>query len=363
MKPRIYITLILNLLAYNSPLFSQFHSEFFSNPIENQADSGKLSLTINASGFFHNNEFFSTDVEGYTLTGNYIQPLLQYSIAENLSIGAGVHLLKYNGRENFSQKLPLLNIKYQASDNFEILLGSFNGGDNFQLPEMLYAREMQFTNLVNNGVSLKYDKNKVRVQSWLDWERFIEPGDFFREEFSFGSSAHFLILDNEKTAVVIPLYLMANHKGGQINNNNQPIETIADISSGLEYSMKLKNRHIEKVKFEALFFLEKDIENLQNGNAFKIQTTGINKLIHASLGYFHANNWESVHGNPFLFCGDFNTTDTKNMILIKTGIAKNITKGSAFSLRFEGYYDLKTNKLQYMYGFYLTINEFIHVLK
>ena len=156
---------------------------------------------------------------------------------------------------------------------------------------------------------------------------------------------------------------MANHKGGQINNNNQPVETIADVSSGLEYSMKLNKQHIERLKFEALVLLEKDIESLQNGNAFKIQTTGINKLIHASLGYFHAKNWESVHGNPLLFCGDFNTTDTKDMILLKTGIAKNITKGSSFSLRFEGYYDLKTNKLQYMYGFYLTVNEIIDLLK
>ena len=359
MKKILFIFLLLGFLSQNSVLFSQFHSEYFSSAIESPVDSSKLSLTINASGFFHNNEFFSTDVEGYTLTGNYIQPFIQYSIAENLSIGAGAHLLKYNGQEGFNQKLPLLNIRYQASENFTILLGSYNGGDNFKLPEMLYARELQFTKLVNNGVSIKYNNERIRVQTWLDWERFIEAGDFFREEFSFGTSAHYSVINNEQTELSIPLYLMANHKGGQINSNNQPVETIADLSSGLEYSMKLNMRLIEKVKFEGLFFLEKDIESLEDGNAFKIQATGTNKFAQASLGYFHANNWESVHGNPLLFCGDFNSTDTKNMILIKTGIAKNITKHSAFSLRFEGYYDLDSQRLQYIYGIYLNVREVV----
>lgn len=363
MKKRLYIFLIIIFIGKESIVFSQFHSEYFNSSIEKPEDTDKLFLNLNASGFFHNNEFFGTDAEGYTLTGNYFQPSLSYSITDNLQIGAGVHLLKYNGQEGFNQQIPLLNISYKVFDNLEILLGSFNGGDNFLLPEALYARELNFTALVNNGARIKYKSESVSVMTWLDWEKFIEMGDPFREELSFGTHIEYSLIRNEKFELRIPLFLLANHKGGQINNNNQPVETIADLSTGIKYSRNPDWDLLDSLNFEALIFLESDIENQESGTAFYIGTEVRKSIISASAGYFHANNWESIHGNPLLFAGDFNTENTKNMLLLKAGIGKNITKKSSFSLRFEGYYDLGINKFQYVYGFYLTVNEALRLIK
>lgn len=363
MKKRIYIFLIIIFCWQESEVLSQFHSEYFNSSTETPEDKGKLILNLNASGFFHNNEFFGTDVEGYTLTGNYIQPSLSYIIADNLKIGAGIHLLKYNGQEGFNQQIPLLNISYNPINNLEILLGSFNGGDNFLLPEALYARELNFTGLVNNGARIKYESERISVRTWLDWEKFIEMGDPFREELSFGTHLEYSLLKNEKYELRIPLYLLANHKGGQINNNNQPVETITDLSTGLKYSLKPSWEVLDSLSFEALIFLESDIGSQQSGKAFYIGTEVRKSIISASAGYFHANTWESIHGNPLLFAGDFNTENNKNMVLLKAGIGKSISKKSSFSLRFEGYYDLGINKFQYIYGFYLSVNESVGLFK
>ncbi|MCF8307354.1 MAG: hypothetical protein K9I80_13055 [Ignavibacteriales bacterium] len=363
MKKQIYIFFILSFLWQPFDIFSQFQSEYFNSSYEKPVDSAKLTLNLNAAGFFHNNEFFNTDVEGYTLTGNYIQPSFIYSINENLRIGAGIHLLKYNGEEGFNKTQALLNISYDALNNLEILLGSYNGGDNFLMTEALYARELNFTNLVNNGVRIKFHSQKIYLQTWLDWERFIEYGDPFREEFSFGTNFAYTFPENEKYNLKIPLYIMVNHKGGQINNNNQPVETIADLSTGVNYSRKLDINFIDSLTLEGLIFLENDISSQQSGTAFYIGTEISKSLVAASVGYFHAKNWESVHGNPLLFAGDLNSERTKNIILLKAGIGKNITKKSTFSLRFEGYYDLGINKFQYLYGLYLVVNEPLRILK
>lgn len=363
MKKQIYIFLILAVFVQKSDVFSQFHSEYFNSSIEKPEYKGKLILNLNASGFFHNNEFFGTDVEGYTLTGNYIQPSICYLITDNLRIGAGIHLLKYNGQEGFNQQIPLLNISYGPIDNLEILLGSFNGGDNFLLPEALYARELNFTNLVNNGARIKYKSERISVQTWLDWEKFIEWGDPFREELSFGTHLEYSVIKKEKYQIRIPVYLLANHKGGQINNNNQAVETIADLSTGLKYSLKPEWKALDSLSFEALVFFESDIESEQSGTAFYVGTEARKSIISASAGYFHANNWESIHGNPLLFAGDFNTESSKDMVLLKAGIGKSIGNKSSFSLRFEGYYDLGINKFQYIYGFYLTVNEALQLIK
>lgn len=338
-------------------LFSQFHSEYFNTSIEKSVDSEKLMLNLNAAGFFHNNEFFGTDVEGYTLTGNYIQPSLIYSISDDLRIGAGAHLLRYNGEEGFNEKFPMLSIMYKPMENLEILLGSYNGGDNFLLPEALYARELNFTKLVNNGANIRFNNENIYVQTWLDWEKFIEFGDPFREEFSFGTHVSYNLLKKESYELRIPLYFIANHKGGQINFNNQPVETIADFSTGIEYSRKSDMTILDSLNFASLIFLEKDIESQESGAAFYLGTEVSKSILATSIGYFHAKNWESVHGNPLMFAGDFNSEDTKNMILFKAGIGKKITEKSAFSLRFEGYYDIGINKFQYSYGLYLVVNE------
>jgi hypothetical protein len=346
----IFILLICPLIGE-----SQFHSEYFTR--EPGLDSSGFTVSLNAAGFFHNNEYFSTDEKGYTLPGNYFQPLIKYRLNSELSVSGGLHFLKYHGQDGFNQLDPFFNIKYDFAEKGNILIGSYNGGDYHQLPEELMAREIHFSDLVMNGVLINYSSGRWETRTWIDWERFIERGDPFREEFSFSFTGKYSLIKNENQEFLIPLYFMANHKGGQINNRTRPVETISDFSSGLIYKKPINNSIFDNLDINGLVFLEGDTENQESGYAFLGQGNITGEILSLSLGYFYGSNWESIKGNPLLFCGDDNSIDTKSMILLKAGLGKSISKTSTFSIRFEGYYDTSLEKMQYLYGLYLVINE------
>lgn len=358
-KPRTFflkkICVSLLILIHFGSVQSQFHSKYFQHEIP--ADSSKFLLCIDGAGFFHNNEYFSTDEEGYTLIGNYFKPVLRIRIKEELSVSGGYHFLRFHGQNGFHSETPYLNLDYQFHENGNLLIGSFMGGDNHHLPEALYARELHFNNQVMNGVLINFRKWGLKTRTWLNWERFIELGDPFQEEFSFSFSGSYQIQTKNARVWEIPFYFMANHKGGQINNSSLDVETIADFSSGLSLKNPVDLPLVNELEFKGLAFLESDIDEDEDGMAFMGQAIGSGDLVSASLGYFYGKNWESIHGNPILFCGDDNSCSVKSMILLKAGIGKSIGKGSNFSMRFEGYYDTGTNKLQYMYGIYLIVSE------
>lgn len=337
-------------------LSAQFQSEYFRTE-SNRTDTSRYLLNLNAAGFFHNNEFFSTDEEGYTLTGNYFQPTFRFRVNNDLSFTTGMHILKFHGQDGFNQVNPFFNIVYDFSERGNILIGSYNGGDNNKLPEPLYAREKQFTDLLLNGVLINYNASRWQTRTWLNWERFIETGDPFRERFTFCMSGSYFLSRDEEREIEIPLYFLANHRGGQINNNNQPVETIADLSTGIVVKQAVNFNIIDELEFTGLGFQEFDIDADGQGFALLGQVEGKGDILSAALGYFYGNNWESIQGNPLLFCGDNNSVDTKSMILLKAGIGKSIGRGSSFSMRFEGYLDTALQKMQYTYGIYLIINE------
>ena len=347
--------IILLLVIFPVIAECQFHSEFFTrDPI---ADTSAFILSLKAAGFFHNNEYFSTDEEGYTLPGNFFQPAIKYRFNSELSVSGGLHFLKFHGQDGFNQLEPFFNIKYDFTEKGNILIGSYNGGDYHQLPEALLAREIHFTDLVMNGVLINYSSGRWHTRTWIDWERFIEKGDPFREEFSFSFSGKYSLIKNENQEFLIPLYFMANHKGGQINIRNQPVETITDFSSGLIYRRDVNTSIFDIMDVNGLVFLEGDSGNQESGLAFLGQGNITGEMLSLSLGYFYGSNWESIKGNPLLFCGDNNSVDFKSMLLLKAGLGKSISKSSSFSIRFEGYYDTSLQKMQYLYGLYLVINE------
>lgn len=351
---KIYVIVIFVLST--TMLDAQFESRWFtSDPVAD--DSSKYNFYIRAAGFFHNNEFFSTDEEGYTLIGNFLQPAFRLRLNNELSLTAGIHMLKYHGQNGFNQAEPLFNISYSFSPGGNLLIGSYNGGDRLGLPEELYARELEFTRQLMNGILIDYSASGFTTRTWLDWESFIERGDPFREVFTFGFAGSYDFISDENKSFRIPLFFLVNHKGGQINNSNLPVETIADLSSGIIFETSLDNRLFPKVSFRGMGFLENDVVNDEDGFALLGQVEGKNELLALAAGYFYGNHWESIHGNPLLFSGDANTVNHKNMILLKAGIGKVLGSGNSISLRFEGYYDIGIKKFQYTYGIYLVVNE------
>ena len=314
-----------------------------------------LQLEINSSVFFNNKEFFGVGTEGYTLTGAYFQPRLRYSITKQLSMAAGVHLLKYYGRNEFSQILPVFSIDYRPNEKFTLIAGSFNGGESFGLPEAMYMFENQFTHLLNNGILMNYSSGNISSKIWLNWEKLIFPADTIQEMFTFGSSNRIGLIKNKQISLDIPLWLLAHHKGGQINNSNEKVVTKLDLGTGLELRKKLDNNFFKELVLNPLVFIDLDENDNEQGFAVQPQAGFRNDYLEVSLGAFYGKQYQSYWGNPILFSplvrqepfvNDTNRLD----LLFKAGFGKKFGSGSFLQLQFKGYYDTKIGKFQYFYG-------------
>ncbi len=261
----------------------------------------KLNLRLNSGTFFNNKEYFGTETEGYTLTGAYLQPVLTYSITRDLSLSAGIHLLQYFGREGLEQKLPVLSIDYAPAENFHLLIGSYNGGERFQLPEAMYMPEKQLTGLLNNGLLIEYSSPAISSSIWLNWEQLIFPADTFQEMFTFGTSNIFTLQENDQGSLKLPLWAIVHHKGGQINNSSEKVVTKTDLGSGIEYIRKTGNDFFKEILMQPLIFADLDERNEERGFAFQPQVGFRNDFMEISVGAFWARKYQSYWGNPILF--------------------------------------------------------------
>ncbi len=367
-KMKTHLLLLIFLFTSLASINAQVLQDFYRDNESPTDSTSLLQLEINSSVFFNNKEFFGVETEGYTLTGAYFQPRLRYSITKQVSMATGIHLLKYYGREEFSQVLPVFSIEYRPDERFTLIAGSFNGGESFGLPEAMYMFENQFTHLVNNGIMLDYNSGNINSMIWLDWERLILPADTFQEMFTFGSSNRIVLLNNEKNSLDIPIWLLAHHQGGQINNNKAKVVTKLDLGTGIEFKRKLNNIFFKELILNPLLFIDLDENKHERGYAFQPQGGFRNDMLEVSLGAFYGHRYQSYWGNPILFSPlvrpEPYTNDTNRLdLLIKAGFGKKFSSGSFLQFQFKGYYDTQIGKFQYYYGLQMLAKIKVKVMK
>ncbi len=360
MTGKFFVFLVV--LLYFSQANAQFLTGNYNQEVTISRKAGELSLSVNASTFFNNNEFFGTNVEGYTLTGAFLQPVVNYSVSDNLSFGTGIHLLRYNGRSEFEQILPLFRIDYRVSETFRVTMGSFNGGSMLHLPEPLYKFENHFTSLVNNGIRLDYHGERIKSLTWLDWEHFILPGDTLQEQFTVGNSNFFTLLENETFSLTLPVHFVVHHQGGQINITDKPVISTLNFATGINMSYHFNEEKNGEVYICPLIFYDGNNETDRHGIALYPRAGISYGMYGLTAGYFRGNKFESIHGEPLFFSplpvpAKPIPDDVRSLITFKAGIGKKITGSSSVLLRFEGYYDTNIQKLEYTYGLHLVLNE------
>src|SRR5262245_11204659 len=90
-EPRARVILSIALLVMlRGTSFAQLNNRVFEDRISvEETDSGKLFAGLNALGFFKNNEYTQTIIDGYTMFGYQFQPYVSYHLTRNLRIDAG----------------------------------------------------------------------------------------------------------------------------------------------------------------------------------------------------------------------------------------------------------------------------------
>jgi hypothetical protein len=327
----------------------------------------KLFLDIQGSTWFYNNEYFNPFYKGYTLIGANFQPILVFQTNPKLKFSAGTILHRFYGDNQKTSANPLFSIEYRPNSRFSVLMGSYNGGENHGLHEVLFSFENHLTDIIENGILINYANSRITSESWLNWESFILPGDTLQEEFTAGSSNHIKLLEFSSWKISLPVNLLAHHAGGQINLSDKPVETLINISEGLKVSrfIKTKPDNIIFAEFSVFHSIGDFIPS--PGWAFSGKTGIQTEHFEINAEYFRADDFISFEGNPLFRTHEISVNPAipfqyggkLEMLNFKAGFRQKTGRNSFLFLRFEGYYFTGSSKLDYSYSLHFQARDFL----
>lgn len=339
--------------------FAQVNDNYI---VDYKQDTNKFNLHLENCNFVWNNEYFNPIVNGYTLIGYFFTPTVEYSFTPNIRASAGVHLLKYSGKDKFSRIVPVYSVTYQKKD-FLFIMGTLKGTVNHKLSDALFLSERYFTDNIENGVQALWNKPKLFLDIWLDWRNFIFKNDANQEHLTAGISSQIHLIKNDSWQLTIPASLLLEHRGGQIDTSAANMKTAINYGVGLNTIYSLNSKWINKIGIGGQYVGFKD-NSPTVGSLYK---SGYGTMVDVSVyrgssflkfGYWNAEKYLSILGHPIYQCMSEKGSDAKNreLLVTKLYLDYNIYKGINLGFTSEAFYDLKTYDLDFTVGLTLLIN-------
>ncbi len=328
-----------------------------------QADSGKLFLGINFLGFGKNNEYFDTTVDGYTLFGYQINPYLSYHLAKNVRLDAGVYAQKDFGNDEYSEVAPTLSLKV-TNRNFNFIFGTLEGSLNHRLIEPLYDFERVLNRRLENGIQILWMKDDLFLDVWVDWQNMIYFDDTQPERFAGGISFNKTMLRKGGFHVDLPIQLLADHQGGQIDVPGNPVITRYNGAAGLTLES-------ESTGFVSSWGIKSYVAGFRTSTDQLAYEDGygifVNPYITTKIGvtlmgsYWNGNEFLTIQGGQIYPSVTESYPDRKDEIreffMLRFLYDLKLTDGLMLSARAEPFYDTYAKAIEYSFGVYLNFSD------
>jgi hypothetical protein len=329
------------------------------------ARSGQFYIKLRNANFFKNNEYASEFRAGSSLTGLFIRPSLDYYLGPRTMVRAGVHLLKYYGRDEIDRTSPVLTIHHILNDHVSMVFGTIYGTVNHGLKEPIFGFEKFLVDNYENGIQFLLDYSSFRGDIWLNWEQFIKEGDPFQEKFTLGVSTYFDLYQDGAIKLGIPFQGLIRHTGGQIDNTNLPAGTKSNWLQGLVMEIKGDGGFVNRLVLEQNWLQFVEINpggnitvpyGFANYSIFKMET----KLGDLSFGYWKASDFEAPHGEGLFlphsdYLDNFYMAD-REVLSVKYQYYAPLNKFLDFILRFEPYYHFHSGRIDHSFSVFLVVD-------
>ena len=356
-----------SLIAQNEYAFEKTY-----HTIDTTVAEGTLSLAVVNKNFFRNDEYFGDYVEGYTLPGYSIRPTLMYQVAPNVSLEAGAELLQYGGEDKYDRVVPYLSAQWQVCKNVRLTMGCIEGASRAGLSEAIYDDEHQLNMLPETGAQVHVRGEKLNFTLWMNWQQFIKRFDTIPERFMAGIALDYEPSNKQSEwSLSVPLRLTISHIGGQISDYPERMQSLANGSLALRVGRHFDNTFVRSLTFdmEGLFFYTmsgSDVRPFADGLALYPKVKIDTKIFGATLGYYTAKNFFSLHGNP-LFMSLSNYQDyyqaKRHMVTFEGHINHSIHRDVRFTIGAKGYFDTDASAVEYWYAFALVITPQWNIIK
>jgi len=343
------------------------HSSLFTFPSSlSEADSNKLSLGADFTGFFKNNEYFSPVAVGQTLPGSVLNLALGYQVAGKFKAELGAYAVKYSGHIPLENLQAFVRFQYAITPQFNMVMGNLYSGVNHRLIEPLYQWERHFTDNPESGLQFILHTDRWFSDVWVDWQHFIQRGDPVLESLVFGTSvARQLTGNDSRFGLTIPLQLLIHHQGGQIDTSDEPMIVLGNMATGFCSRLNMNNGKIRSVGLDVYLAGYWDRYSNEALRPYD-RGWGVYPVLYMDVspfklmaGYWYAEKFHAFEGESLF--GSFDPyypqkqLPTRNLVTFKFIFDKQLFKEVSVGAKLETYSDLDRGETDYSFCVHLRL--------
>jgi hypothetical protein len=182
------------------------------------ADSLRWGMSFHSFNYLRNTEYFNNVELGRTLFGTQLHPSVFFQPNSYVKLQAGVFLQSDFGATPYINRIvPTLSLKISSKNNKRsFTFGTLEGALAHRLIEPMFDISSAIEKRIENGAQFKINNNRVFLDTWINWEKYIQHGSPHKEGFTAGFNfTPAVIKTSNNFAVNVPLQGTAFHRGGQ----------------------------------------------------------------------------------------------------------------------------------------------------
>jgi hypothetical protein len=362
-----HLALLTLLFGWCSLSFAQLDNQYLDHRIRPADSLSKtLSLGINNFNFVRNYEYANRFHDGYTLYGSQLETRLAYYAHPNFVISLGAYLRKDYGANGIYDAQPLITATYAKKD-LSLIFGTIEGDVQHNYIEPLYNFEEKIQSPLRYGTQLILDKNAIKLDTWIAWQKMIYLGMAAKEEIVGGFTSEINLLKKNKWSISVPVQTYLYHAGGQIDVlKNIPISTLFSGAIGLKVQRNLGSKNTQWYTENYLLrykdFSPTKVRAFQGGGGLWLNSGLKTSFGNFMLSYWHGNQFMAVRGMPIFQSVSYTLNDAgytekfRDLLMIRYFYRKELVPNLFLDLRFEPFLDLnnKANHLQFNHSLFFT---------
>lgn len=346
---------------------AQLNNTLLSDKVSMEVnDTSNFGIALQANPYMRNTEYFNRIELGRTLFGYQLQPSLYLQPHAHIRLQAGTYIRKdYGSNTTFSRVLPTFTVKLQ-SGHHAFLFGTLEGALAHGLIEPLWDINSNIERRMENGFQYRMESPKTFADVWINWERFIERGSPYKEQFTTGFHFAPQLVGNKKTTLTIPLQFTAFHRGGQIDTDSGNVIMYFNGAAGLVVKSSWTSPVFKSLTASAYGVFNR--ENTQsgyfqyrNGRGLYANVALQTRWMDFMLSYWNGNNFIAPRGTAIYQSVSADqagyTEAWRQLLFFRILYEKQLYSHLNIVIRYEPFMDLGNKQLDYAFSVYLLYRE------
>ena len=353
------------MLFQHPELKAQINSTFTESiiPLSDSA-TGKVMFSVNNLNYLRNYEYMSPIQYGYTLLGSQLSTQMAIQPTPFMRVQAGLLMQHEFGSDGLQRVEPILSMKL-SKNGYSFIFGNLEGNVAHRLYEPLYNYERIITHPVENGFQFKTQHANSWSDTWIQWEYRQRAGVMEQERLTAGHSSEWTVIKRRNWQIQFKPQGLIHHRGGQLSPTKMNVQSLLQLGLGARLQQNLHGV-VRSWWFEPAYFIYNDLSNTKElpfntGKGIYINAGLQTKWpVSVSAGYWQGHQFLSGRGG-WLFASQASpfgkpgyVEAQRELLMLRVLYQQTLIKGLNMDIRFEPYYDLQQQRLEYAYSLFLS---------